>query len=276
MTQFKVSPKNLLLGVLSKGDSKAIPIRMITHIGELFGFSSNVMRVNVTRLLGSGALEQDERGYYRVKQTNNLVSKLIERWHIGEDRRTPWDQTWLMVRLPHKKAVANNKDTIKALSYLGFRPSDEFLWVRPHNLTYSRQTTWDYLLQLGLTEQAQLFTVTETEPQLDAHWRQDLWPIDRLQRNYKALLNDLNKSQKALKKMEQDQALVDSFVLGSKVVNTLAIDALLPDELMDSQHRHRLTQAMKEYDLLGKEIWNEKMAEQNSGDMPVPAHLNFL
>ncbi|MAZ86133.1 MAG: hypothetical protein CL693_00605 [Cellvibrionaceae bacterium] len=276
MTQFKVSPKNLLLGVLSKGESKTIPISMITHIGELFGFSSNAMRVNVTRLLSSGALEQDERGYYRVKHTDNLVSKLIERWHIGEDRRTPWDQTWLMVCLPHKKSVASNKDTVKALSYLGFKPSDEFLWVRPHNLTYSHQTTWDYLLQLGLTEQAQLFTVTETEPRLEAHWRRNLWPINRLQKNYKALLNDLNKSQKALKKMGQDQALVESFVLGSKVVNTLAIDALLPDELMDNQHRHHLTEAMKEYDRLGKEIWDEKMAAQSSEEIPAPAHLNFL
>ncbi|MCL6416961.1 hypothetical protein MIB92_14970 [Aestuariirhabdus sp. Z084] len=276
MNDFKVSPKNLLLGILHTGNLKAMPIKVIIHLGALFGFSSNLMRVNVTRLLSDGALEQDERGYYRASGKNNLMSLWIDRWHLGEDRRRPWNRSWLLLCLPGKKAIASHKDTLRALSYMGFKASNSSMWVRPYNLVESRQIIFDHLLQLGLIESAELFVVSEASSEREQYWRDTLWPIEQYQQKYKQLLDELETSKNAIKKMPLDQAVVESFVLGSQVVNTLAIDPLLPEEMVDSQRRATLTDAMREYDQLGKAIWYEKMAEQGLMDASPPAHLNFL
>ena len=276
MFEFKVTPKNLLLGVLQTSTAEAIPIKVITHIGELFGFTSNVMRVNVTRLLGAGVLGQDERGCYRLKKKNNLMAQLIDGWHLGEGRRVEWDRTWFMVCLPNKKSVAGHKDNINALSYLGFKASDEFIWVRPNNLTYSRQICWDYLLQLGLTPNSQLFVVAEADQDIESRWLKDLWPIQQHQKNYRELLKSLINSQQVLKTMPLDQAVVESFIFGSKVVNTLAIDPLLPEQMMSTKYRERLTDAMHEYDLIGQKIWWQKFTDLNSEEFSAPGHLNFL
>ena len=276
MHQFEITPKNLLLGVMQTGSEHAIPIRMVTEIGRLFGFSSNVMRVNVTRLLSSGTLEQDDRGFYRLNAESNIRSSLVDSWHLGESRRVPWNQSWLMCCLPEKKTITNDKQTVQALSYLGFQPSEASKWVRPHNLSLTRSEVEKRLALLGITPHAQLYVISECDDAMALRWRKTLWPIQTHQKNYQAQIKIIKQSKKALKKMPLDQAVVESFKVGSQVVNTLAIDPLLPEEIMPSKHRQELTELMHEYDLLGQEIWHNKFRELELDHIDAPKHLNLL
>ena len=276
MHHFEITPKNLLLGVMQTGSEQAIPIRMVTEIGLLFGFSSNVMRVNVTRLLSSGTLEQDERGYYRLNPQSSIRSTIVDSWHMGEPRRVPWNESWLMSCLPEKKSITNDKQTIQALTYLGFKPSEASKWVRPNNLTLSRSDIEERLQMLGITSHAQLYVVSECSELLENRWRRELWPIQEHQKNYQAQIKAIKQSKKALKKMPLNQAVVESFMVGSEVVNTLAIDPLLPEEIMNSKYRTQLTELMKDYDLIGQEIWNRKFQQLELEGIDAPKHLNLL
>jgi len=276
MIDFNVTPKNLLLGVLQASENRAIPISVLTQLGELFGFSSNVMRVNVTRMLSSNTLEKDERGYYRLLKQENLVSQIVDAWHLGEERRTPWDNSWFMCLLPDKRKITEGKAAHRAFSYMGFQRSSETLWVRPNNLHINKNQCINNLRQLGVDQASQLFIVTDAEPNVIDQWRHELWPTKTLQTNYKQLLRTLQQSQQKLKKMSLDKAVAESFLTGSKVVNTLAIDPLLPEEMMEPTHREQLTQAMVEYDVIGKKIWWDKFLELEFVEPLTPSHLNFL
>ncbi len=280
MNDFQASPKNLLLGVFQTGKG-VISIKAITHIGKLFGFTPNSMRVTVTRLLSTGVLRQDERGYYYLNRDSfndktNLLSTLIGRWHLGEQRRRNWDKTWVLVCLPDRKAITNDKEYIKALRYMGFATDNGHQWTRPNYLNFSRSQYCEYLVQLGLTREAHIFVVAEADPELIRCWENALWPISEYQNNYQSLLAELKKSMNSVHKIPLNQAAVESFILGSKVVNTLATDPLLPEEIMPCSARESLTNSMLEYDLIGKEIWNRKLNELDVGVTTMPVGFSFF
>lgn len=280
MNEFRVSPKNLLLGLFYTGDSEAIPVRAITGIGELFGFTSNAMRVNVARLLSAGILTQDARGHYLLNQKNisaktHLISRLLGRWHEGEQRRRAWDGSWLMACLPNRKSETNDKDNIKALSFLGFGTLNAHQWVRPNNLRDARQDLAEHLSLLGITSEAQLFVVSEADSRLVRAWQEEIWPIEVYQKNYEILFQELQASKDRLQGMSQGQAAVETFSLGSRVVNTLTMDPYLPEEMMSCDKRVRLAEAMREYDAIGKDVWSRALSELDASElsMPLPVSL---
>jgi len=274
MSGFQVTPKNLILGVMQAGKVNSVPIKILAQVGELFGFSSNTIRVNVARLLSAGILESDERGFYHIRSQDNPLSQLVDEWHLGEGRRKSWKQEWLVCLLPDKRNQKGQNTSQKALSFLGFKSATAAMWVRPNNLHLDRYGCEKLLEQLGVMEGATFFVASDFEPKRLEQWSKFLWPIDDLQRKYQALGEKLRYSKQRIKKLPIDQAVVETFVIGSEVVNLLAIDPLLPDEMMTAKYREALTQEMKTYDALGKSVWNEKFGELDMGLSPV--HLMLV
>ena len=274
MSGFGITPKNLLLGVLQAGKEHSVPIKILTQIGELFGFSSNTIRVNVARLLSAGVLESDERGFYRIKYQENPLSQLVDDWHLGETRRRDWQQDWLVCVLPDKRNQTDQKKSTKALSFLGFKSATAGMWVRPNNLQLDREKSSKLLGQLGLMQGAILFVASDFSPKLVEQWSHYLWPVDELQCMYQELTIKLRNSKKHIQKLPSDRAVVEAFVIGSEAVNALAVDPLLPEEIMTKKYRDELTAAMKEYDALGKAIWNKKFSDLEMNLSPV--HLKLV
>jgi len=274
MSGFEITPKNLLLGVMQAGKVSSVPIKILTQVGELFGFSSNTIRVNVARLLSAGILESDERGFYRIRSKENPLSKLVDEWHLGEKRRKSWKQDWLVCLLPDKRNQKGQNSALKALSFLGFRSASPVMWVRPNNLNLDRGGCEKLLVQLGVMEDATIFVASEFEPKLLEQWSKFLWPIDNLQQKYLELGEKLRYSKQRIKKLPIDQAVVETFIVGSEVVNFLTVDPLLPDEMMTAKYREVLTQEMKTYDAIGKSVWNEKFGELDMSLSPV--HLRLV
>jgi len=274
MSGFQVTPKNLLLGVMQAGKVSSVPIKTLAQVGELFGFSSNTIRVNVARLLRAGILESDERGFYHIRSHENPLSLLVDKWHLGERRRKFWKQDWLVCLLPDKRNQKGQNNSQKALSLLGFKRATGAMWVRPNNLHLDRGECTKLLEQLGLMEGATLFVASDFESTLLEQWSKYLWPIDDLQRKYQELGEKLRYSKQRIKKLPIDQAVVETFIVGSEAVNLLVIDPLLPDEMMAAEHREVLTQEMEAYDVLGKSVWNEKFGELDMGLSPV--HLKLV
>ncbi|MGC9324518.1 MAG: hypothetical protein ACP5G0_07205 [Desulfomonilia bacterium] len=71
-----------------------------------------------------------------------------------------------------------------------------------------------------------------------------------------------------------ENAVVESYLVGSDAVHKLIMDPLLPDELLDASVRIELAEAMLEYDGIGKRMWAKKF-----GDIQIagtPSHLQLV
>jgi hypothetical protein len=61
--------------------------------------------------------------------------------------------------------------------------------------------------------------------------------------------------------MPRAQAVVETFLRGGAAIRTLALDPLLPEELMPGDDRRELTEKMLRYDRAGREIWQAFLEE---------------
>ena len=120
MVDRKITTKNFILDLLRMMESKAISIKGLIFVGNLFGFRENAVRVAVTRLVREGLVESDERGFYHLTPSTNSFSQFIESWHLGEKRRALWDQRWLICHLPRNSQRTERNSSLKALELCGY------------------------------------------------------------------------------------------------------------------------------------------------------------
>ncbi len=273
MTKFELKPKNLILGLLQAVKGRSVPIRTLTQAGLLFGFESNTIRVNVARLVSAGVIESDERGFYRVLYSTSPVSQYIDNWRLGAKRCVKWKNDWLSCLLPNSIPTKSLHKSQKSLTFLGFREGAPSLWVRPDNLRFSQPQRLAILKHSGLDERAVLFQAREFEQQVLDQWKNYLWPTNDLLADYEATYTKLQRSKQRLLKLPVDQALTESFLIGSEVIHILVGDPLLPEEMADSTLRLKLTQLMIDYDKIGQQVWLKKFADFKVDLTPVHLRL---
>lgn len=249
------SPKSVVLNLLRVSGGRSAAVKSLVEVGHMFGFSSNAIRVAVARLGAEGLLESDERGSYRLGPAATAVSAHVEDWRRGEERMRPWGGGWLCVALPPKTPRAQRRRSHKALRRLGLRDGLHGLWVRPDNLSESRQQTAARLAELGLEREAELFVSEGFSAALVDEWTRSLWPVAELSASYERALAELERSIPLIEQMPRQQALVQSFLLGGEAIRVLATDPLLPSKLIDCGARARLTETMLRYDVIGRKIW---------------------
>jgi hypothetical protein len=68
------------------------------------------------------------------------------------------------------------------------------------------------------------------------------------------------------------QAMVESFLLGGRIIRQLALDPLLPKPLIDPEPRRALVQAMLHYDRLGRRSWAAFMERHGAPHTRNPIH----
>ncbi len=252
--KWKITPKILIVSVLHVSGNQAIPIKGLIKLGELFGFTSNSIRVTTTRLLRDGRLESDERGFYRLRNTDTPMSRFVNRWKTEESQVKDWDGSWLCILLPSRIA-GNNKKKLKALLLLGFREGAANLWVRPNNISMDQQGVKELLVYNGMDDAMELFVGTNFRPLLEDRWKIDLWPVKKLMRDYEDIQARVDESMARLKSLPTKNALFESYLVGTEVIHVLVTDPLLPEDMMPSVHRVILAKSMHIYNDMGKKVW---------------------
>lgn len=259
-----MTPASIILDLLRTYKDRGTPVKEIMAAGAMFDFSENAMRVNLSRLVGKGLVENFERGFYRISDHADPVNEFVEAWRAGEGRVRPWDQAaWLVVHLSDKEAPKR----AWALDANGFREIAARLWARPDNLRLTPTALGKRLRQLGLDDQSILLT----NAHMDKRW-QDAWlahfDLETLVTTYSDCEKALQQSAARLKALSRTNALKESFHLGGEAVHILAKDPLIPAELIDTTERERLWQTMLAYDKLGRTIWATRLSEPES--IPTP------
>ena len=270
----EVTPRSLVLDLLRVAEARAIAVRALVEIGALFGFTGNSIRVAVTRLVGAGLVESDERGSYRLTPQAAPLSAHVEGWRRGEGRLRAWSGEWLAVWLPRSAARPERRRSERASSMLGLRPGLTGIWVRPDNLAEPRSATVAKLRELGLESDAHAFSATDFDAELVHRWRVELWKPRELALAQRSMRRRLETSARKVERMPVGPAAVETFLLGGAAIRLLSTDPLLPAEIADPGERAELTRAMLDYDAIGRKIWQALGSEV--ARRSAPAHLTLL
>lgn len=258
-----ITPKRLALDLLRVAPAaRPVPVKAFLDIGGLFGLQGNAVRVALARLLAAGMVESDERGWYRLGAGAVAVNRLVEEWRLGEARMRPWDGGWWAVSLPRGGERAARRASVRALERVGLREGLDGLWVRPDNLASGRAELAERLRELGLASGARLFRAHDFDGELVAAWWTTLWDARAVEREHDRCLRAIERSAGRVERKPRPQALVESFVVGGDAIRSLARDPLLPDEAVDGATRRALTEAMTEYDRIGRGIWRELLSRR--------------
>jgi phenylacetic acid degradation operon negative regulatory protein len=250
-----VTPKSLILDLLRVSGSRALPVSGLVQVGAIFGLSGNALRVAVARLAATGLVESDERGFYRLAPRTDALNQHVEEWRLGEKRVRRWSSAWLAVWRPARPDRSARRPSLRALTLSGFREALGSLWLRPDNLARPKAELAQHLHALGLEEQAELLTLSELSPRLSARLEADIWDVQRLVAGYRELARALIRSSARVPDLPVESALVETFQLGGSAIRALATDPLLPNEMLPTSERKTLTDAMLEYDALGRKTW---------------------
>lgn len=261
-----VTPKSLVLDLLRVAEPKAIPVRAFVSIGELFGLTGNAIRVAITRLVVSGLIEADDPGSYRLAPGTSPLTTHVESWRLGEKRVRDWNLAWLAVRLERGGDRTDRTRSLRALELFGFR-QDEGLWLRPDNLADDIPRVRERLHALGLDADARSFVVSEPDEKLEKRWR-SLWKTRELERGYTHAIERIQHSSERVSKLEPGAAAVETFLVGGGAIRILATDPLLPKELVNTQPRRKLADAMLHYDAIGRRVWGLLIGASGLGRGP--------
>ena len=66
--------------------------------------------------------------------------------------------------------------------------------------------------------------------------------------------------------------MVESFLLGGRVIRELVLDPQLPEPLAPEAERRALVAAMRRYDRAGRRAWASFMSRLGAPHMSAPAH----
>lgn len=269
----RLTPKNLIVQILSAGSGQVVSVEDFIRIGKLFGFKSNAVRVALARLVKYSVIENDKRGFYYLHSSHNPKDEWISQWRLGLKRIRPWNGSWLGASFLSRISIKERQKNFKILHRFGFLEGIHGIWIRPDNLRTPLLKLRQILYGMGLTQNMELFVCRDFSSLLVDRWKSQLWPLEKLQKQYQYLLKALEKSQKKYPKVKVEQALVETFILGGEVIYTLARDPLLPEEIVSQDLLNELTRAMLNYDQLGRRLWKRQLPQLILEETPVQLKL---
>ncbi|MEG3122347.1 hypothetical protein [Sphingomonas sp. GB1N7] len=138
----------------------------------------------------------------------------------------------------------------------GFAEADTGTWARPDNLRRDTVSLANELAGLGLDAQATIFAGCVAQPADDARFR-TLWSPDLIEGGYRFWIGELETSQARTAGMPTAKAARETFLLGQSVIRAINSDPLLPDELVDTDLRGTLVNAMVCYNAMALHHWSK-------------------
>ena len=265
--------KSLTLDLLSSLRGGAMPVSALVAAARLFRIDQNALRVAIARLLGAGQIARDERGQYRLGEAAHAVDRRVLGWRESDQRTQRWPGGWWLVRAGAPAAARSRarKQRVRALSLLGFAELAPGLALRPDNLRVSLAELRGELRELGLEAGALVAHASELDEGSEARAR-GLWRREEFADRYLRSLSEIEASEARLAGLSEERAMVESFLLGGRVIRELVLDPLLPEPLAPEAERRALVAAMRRYDRAGRRAWASFMKRLGAPHMSAPAH----
>ncbi len=252
----KPTAQSLILDLLSTLRGRAMPVRALLGVAELFDISANNIRVALARLCSRGVLERNERGCYRLAPGGGAVQEHVTSWRCLEDKLRPWRGAWVGAytkSLPRVRGAAAARRR-RALAFVGLAEWQPGLWIRADNLSGSVASVRERLFGLGLDREAPVFALCELDAECEQRARR-LWDLEALSSAYAVMQRAIERSMAHLDSLSDEKAMKETFLVGGRVLHRLAFDPLLPEQIMPGRRRRELIAAMRSYDRAGRARW---------------------
>jgi phenylacetic acid degradation operon negative regulatory protein len=265
------TPRSLILDLLSTLTRGTMPVAALVEAGRLFGLEPGSVRVALARLLAAGRIERDLRGRYRLGAAAAPIQSVVQGWRGLDGRSVPWDGAWLAVQDGSARLRGSAlRRHQRALRLQGFRALTRGLSLRPANLRGGCEAVRAELLALGLAPAALAFTLRDLDAASEARARA-LYDAAALRSGYRTALAELEASSARLDGMDEAEAMRESFLVGGRAIQRLALDPLLPAEILDPRERSALALAMRDYDRRGRTCWAAFLARFDVPHRRAPA-----
>jgi phenylacetic acid degradation operon negative regulatory protein len=245
-----------------------MPVRALIAAAGLFGIEANSVRVALARLLTAGTVERDDWGEYRLGDTAQAVQHQVVSWRRLEERVRPWRGGWIGVHASDL-ARSDGRRCERAFRFFGFRQLAPGFEVRPDNLVTTLPELHHQLVSLGLPKRTPVFAIAELDDASAAR-AGALWDARNLAAEYRRSTSALEVSEARLPKLAAGEAMVESFLLGGRVIRQLVLDPLLPEPIGDVAERRALLAAMRRYDKLGHACWRAFFSEYRVTSLRAP------
>ena len=252
--------RSLVLDLLSTLRRGTMPVRALVEAGALLGIEENNVRVSLARLYASGRIERDERGRYRLGPAVAAISGRLRSWRDLGQRQRAWKGDWIAVHCARLGRGPARRRRERALELLGFRALETGFSLRPDNLRGGVDSVREQLVSLATgadatdTALGRVFVVRDLDPSSDLEAR-SLWDAAALADECRASLADLQASEARLERLSDEEAMVESFLVGGRILRQLVRHPLLPPEILDPAPLRDLLDAMKHYDARGRDAW---------------------
>lgn len=252
-----VSAKALLLDLLRMVHPLALPVALLVNAARVLNINENVLRVNITRLASKQQIEQDERGYYRLGKESVHHDAWLRQWQAGEARVSAWQGDWLVLNSSQALKAKEQQSLHKMVHHLGFRELMLGVWIRPNNLL---RTIEELSEQITLLAHSNAFVIVESQKIVHPNKElriESLWDSALLEAQYQDIIGTLEEGITKAKQLSVEDAFRDSYFVGAEVHHRLALDPLLPKEMVDVKLRKKVVERFAAYDALYRSAWIE-------------------
>jgi phenylacetic acid degradation operon negative regulatory protein len=265
----QTTARSLILDLLATLRRGTMPVRALVEAGAILGIAENNIRVSLARLYASGRIERDERGRYRLGPAVEAISGQIRGWRDLTSRMRPWSGHWVVIHQSKLGRGPARRKRDRAIAFLGFRELAPGFAIRPDNLDGGVGSLRRQLVGLATPPDdalGRVFIARDFDPTGDLEAR-SLWDADALARDARASTARLRESAAQLAGRPDEEAMVESFLVGGSVLRQLLRHPLLPAEILDPEPLATLLTEMKRYDKLGRACWASLLARHQ-----VPHH----
>lgn len=272
-----LTPKQLILQLLSAAPDNAVSVRGLTHASDLLGISKNALRVALTRLKTDGMVLSVRRGMYTLGPRAIPLQRQIADWRMREALvRDDWDQSWVGVHAGCWPRADRTwlRARERVLQMLGFQTPCDGLWLRPNNLDLSVTELHGRLVDVNVPAATPVFEMRALGPFEER--ARSLWDRAAMNESYREGIQQLAAARLRLQDKPVEPAAAEAFEVGGHAIRHILFDPLLPDPLVDVSARRDYLKAVKSFVQFGRALWlqvlsktenwtPEKMAQDDRG-----------
>jgi len=251
-----VSPRALVLSLMSSAFLAPQSIARLIRAAELFGIGAATLRVAVTRLLKEGLLESPDRGVYQPGPKSRALTRRVRGWKHVADRIVPWNGDWLVALTDHLGRTDRKqlRARERALALSGYQLTPAGFWVRPANLAGTLEDHRTDFTSIGADEGIILMRAAGVSTNPAPDWPA-LWSSEALARSYEDAICAMTSSLARLPSLSPAEAARETLLIGQAVIRTINFDPLLPPELGNQEGFLRMVDTMIRYNDTGRKCW---------------------
>ena len=215
-----LSARSVVASVLLGTSPPRLAVRALVRTAELFGIAEGTTRVAISRMVSAGELVAPSDGTYE------LDGHLLDRLARQESGRHPvlraWNGQWTVaIANPGRRNAEERAALRQGAARMRMAALRQGVWLRPDNL--------DQPIAKAVADQCLISSARPDENPAILAGR--LWDLSDWSAQARKLLAGVYRDQANLDS-GQARYLPEAFVLAAKVVRHLALDPVLPPDLL--------------------------------------------